>query len=235
MANPLKDNDLWRFYGRRIGRKLNNKRQEAVDALLPLLSIHKDRMHKDQSLNPQSLFDKSYNKIILEIGFGNGEHVAEMVRRDEDVGFIGCEPFINGVSALLLEDGIDTAQNLKIHPDDALQLVYSLEDNCLDEIYILNPDPWHKTRHFKRRIVNPDNLNEFSRILKKCGKLILSTDVPSLSEWMLTHTYNHPDFIWQAKSQANWLIPPKDWIPTRYETKQAKGAERMNYYFFEKR
>jgi tRNA (guanine-N7-)-methyltransferase len=118
--------------------------------------------------------------------------------------------------------------------DDAMLLVHALEDACLDEIYILNPDPWPKKRHHKRRIVSQANLDEFARILKPGGTLIMTTDVPDLAEWMVTQATLHPSFHWTAQSARDWKTPPADWIPTRYETKGAKGAESMVYLIFER-
>jgi len=150
---------------------------------------------------------------------------------------IGAEPFINGMSAFLKEIADDELplNNIRVHMDDALPLVKSLPDGFIDEIYVLNPDPWHKKRHWNRRIINQDNLTEFSRIMKPSAKLIMTTDVVNLIEWMVTEASLHPDFEWTAQSADDWRIPPKDWIPTRYETKGAKGADHMNYLFFEKK
>jgi tRNA (guanine-N7-)-methyltransferase len=159
-----------------------------------------------------------------------------MIRRNPDYGFIGAEPFVNGMTAFLKEiDNEGTTENVRLHMDDAIPLVKSLTPNSIDEIYVLNPDPWHKVRHHQRRIINQGNLDLFSNILKTNGRLIMSTDVKDLIEWMVTEASTHPDFEWEATKADDWRIPPKDWIPTRYETKGAKGADKMNYLFFRKR
>ena len=234
--NQNKNYDEWRFYGRRHGRKLNKTRQAAFDNLHPKLSI--DGLKKDGTLAPAALFENKSDKTVLEIGFGNGEHLAEMMRREPDTNFIGAEPFVNGMTAFLKEIGDDeslTLDNIRIHMDDAIPLVKSLTPNSIDELYVLNPDPWHKTRHHQRRIINQDNLTEFSRILKTGGKLIMTTDVINLIEWMVTEATLHPDFEWTANKADDWRKAPNDWIPTRYETKGAKGADHMNYLFFIKK
>ena len=225
----------WRFYGRRSGRKLNPKRQEVLDDLYPKLSI--ENLDKDKALAPCSLFQNKSDKIVLEIGFGNGEHLAEMMRREPQTNFIGAEPFKNGMTAFLKEINDDQLplSNIRVHMDDAIPLAKSLTPDCIDEIYVLNPDPWHKTRHHQRRIINQRNLDEFSRIMKSGAKLIMTTDVVPLIEWMVTEATLHPDFEWTAKCADDWRIPRSDWIPTRYETKGAKGADHMNYLFFEKK
>lgn len=225
----------WRFYGRRVGRALNTTRKALLDKLYPQLEIKMDDLREQAEIDPYSLFDFKPEKIILEIGFGNGEHLAEMMARAPHDGFIGAEPFKNGMSAFLKE--VDTrglSHNVRLLMDDAIPLVKSLSTASVDEIYILNPDPWHKTRHHERRVVNPDNLSLFARILKPGGRLIMSTDVRDLIEWMVTHAANHRDFRWTAKCADDWRVPPADWIPTRYETKGAKGADKMNYLFFER-
>ncbi len=225
----------WRFYGRRVGRKLNKSRQELIDALLPKLAIPSDDLTGKNDIDPATLFDFEPKKIILEIGFGNGEHLAEMMRRAPDNGFIGAEPFVNGMTAFLKEINDDgNTQNIHVHMDDAIPLVKSLAPNSIDEIYVLNPDPWHKTRHHQRRIINQNNLSLFSKILKPNAQLIMSTDVRDLIEWMVTEATLHPDFEWQANQADDWRVAREDWIPTRYETKGAKGADKMNYLFFKK-
>ncbi len=233
MAKNL--DEKWRFYGRRSGRRLGKGRQGLLNDLYPRIKISEDIIDEKGSLDPSSLFSFKPEKIIFEIGFGSGEHLAEMMRRAPENGFIGAEAFINGAASFLKTiDEQETTQNIRLLIDDAIPLVKSLKQASIDELYILNPDPWHKTRHHSRRIVNPDNLTLFSRILKPKGKLILSTDVRDLVEWMVTHTVNHPDFHWTANSSDDWRTPPPDWIPTRYETKGAKGADKMNYLFFER-
>lgn len=229
----MTDQDKWRFYGRRSGRKLTQARQDLLDTLYPKIEIPQDVLTSNGNLDPLALFAHKPQKITLEIGFGNGEHLAELMRRHPDQGFIGAEAFMNGgASFLKIIQEQETTYNIRLLIDDAMPLAKSLKTASIDELYILNPDPWHKTRHHQRRIVNRKNLSEFSRILKPQGKLILSTDVPDLMEWMVTETVNHPDFMWTANCADDWRAPPQDWIATRYESKGAKGADKMGYLFF---
>ena len=152
----------WRFYGRRVGRKLNPKRQEVLDNLYPKLSI--DNLDKNGTQTVSSFGLTEVSKTILEIGFGNGEHLAEMMRRNPEHNFIGAEPFKNGMTAFLKEINDDdlSLSNIRVHMDDAIPLVKSLAPSSIDEIYVLNPDPWHKTRHHQRRIINQNILCDFS-------------------------------------------------------------------------
>ncbi len=225
----------WRFYGRRAGRKLNKTRQNALDLLLPELEIKKASLTKNSDINPQALFNSPVDKIILEIGIGSGERLAEMMRRHPENGYLAAEPFSNGMSAFLCEiKEFETAPHIRVLMDDAIPLVKSLTPASVDEIYVLNPDPWHKKRHYHRRIINPDNLSLLADILKPDGTLYLSTDVDDLAEWMITHTCRHPDFEWLADSSKDWKNQPDGWIQTRYETKGAKNASKMNYFIFKR-
>ncbi len=227
----------WRFYGRRMGRKLTATRQSLLDDAYPKSQLPEKQITQEHDLAPASLFDYEPEKIVLEIGFGGGEHLTGLIHQYNDkginAGFIGIEPFVNGMASFLVDI---KEQNLekyaRVWMDDAIPVAKSFEENSIDEIYVLNPDPWHKTRHHRRRIINQDNLDIFSKILKPDGKLIMSTDVPYLAEWMVTEATTHPDFTWTATCADDWRVAPEDWIDTRYQTKKAKGADKMNYLFF---
>lgn len=223
-----------RVHGRRTGRPLNKSRQDALDALMPELGIPLEKLKEDGSLTPSSLFGDEYKKCWFEIGFGNGEHLAGLMERHPDTAFIGAEPFINGMSAFLKSIEDVRHDHVRVLMDDAMMIANSLTDNSLDGMYILNPDPWHKSRHHKRRIVRPDTLDQFARIIKSGGQLIMSTDVPDLADWMVTHAARHTSFKWTAEKASDWQNAPKDWITTRYEEKGAKGASIMTYLIFER-
>ena len=226
----------WRFYGRRAGRKLNTTRKEVMDTLLPLLHIEEERITKEHNVDPTSLFKAETSKTIFEIGFGSGERLLEMLGKHADTGFIGAEPFTNGVSSFL-KDLHNTypetlPENIRLYTDDAIPLAQSFQENSIDEIHVLNPDPWHKARHHKRRIINQSNLDIFAKIIKSGGKLIMSTDVPDLAEWMVTEASMHDAFEWDAETMKDWIKPPSGWVHTRYEGKRAKGADSMRYLIF---
>lgn len=224
-----------RVYGRKTGRPLNPARQAALDTLLPVLEIPVNKLTEKADLPPRSLFDHDLKELWFEIGFGSGEHLTALMERHPDYGFIGAEPFVNGMSCFLKDIKNKPHNNIRVLMDDAMMIANSLSDNSLNGIYVLNPDPWHKARHHKRRIITPKNLDQFARILKTGGKLIMSTDVEDLAEWMLEAAIEHPAFIQTPKSAKDCRTPPKDWIKTRYEQKGARNSGRMAYMIFEKK
>lgn len=216
---PFREEDhiKHRFHGRRKGKPLTALRQSLMDVDF--------KSYKTDIDKPLAPFSKM-KEIWLEIGFGNGEHLSHMTQSRPDIGFMGCEPFINGIAALLasLENPV---KNLSVWDDNARILMDALPNHCLDRVYLLNPDPWPKTRHHKRRFVQKESLDELSRLIKPGGLFIMSTDVTDLAEWMHVHTWNHPDFEWQAKSKQHWMTPPADWPigQTRYMKKGLGGTD----------
>lgn len=222
------------FFGRRQGRALSPARKRALDKILPQFSISPEELKESHNLDPAQLFPDQYKEYWLEIGFGHGEHLLGLSQRHPQSGFIGAEPYISGMSSFLQDAKKLKNSNMKVLMDDGMIVSKSLIENSLNGICILNPDPWHKKRHHKRRIINQQNLDVFAKILKSGGQLILTSDVTDLVEWMCLQTFNHPAFKWIAQTRTDWSSPPQDWITTRYETKGAKGAKKMVYLFFER-
>ncbi len=223
------------LFGRRQGRALRGERSDALQNVLPKIQIPENALREDHKTCPKSLFNNDFTTYALEIGFGHGERLIEHSLRDQDTAFIGAEPFINGMADFVKNLKDENLNNIRVHMDDGMAVAYSLKQNSIDSVYILNPDPWHKTRHHKRRIVNQHNLDVLAKILKPGGQLILTSDVPGLVEWMCTHASNHPQFEWLAETKSDWSEPPADWISTRYELKGAKGADKMAYLFFRRK
>ncbi len=225
-----------RVYGRRLGRPLGETRPGAMDTLLPVLGVPEASVTEDGMLAPASLFDDPSKETVFEIGFGNGEHLKAMLEQRPDRNYIGAEPFISGMSAFLKSIQDMEHGNVRIWMDDAVALARTFKSESLSTIYILNPDPWPKKRHNKRRIVRLETLEQYHRILKPEGRLIMATDVDDLAEWMVTETINHGGFEWEAKRAADWQTMPEDWfIKTRYAAKGENAGRTQSYLLFRKK
>lgn len=220
------------LFGRRQGRALKGERKRAYEDVLPTISISEEQLKPDT--DPAKLFEQSYTQYYLEIGFGHGERLAQDAQENPNTGFIGAEPFVNGIADFANTVQHQNQDNIRVLEDDGILIAKNLKAQSLNKILILNPDPWHKTRHHKRRIINKKNLDIFANILKPNGALVLTTDVENLAEWMCLHTNNHPAFDWQANNKNDWDKPPPNWIPTHYEQKGAKGAKKMAYLIFKR-
>ena len=224
-----------RVFGRRLGRPMGEQRQSVIDNLLPVLTVGEEQATTERALAPSSLFKNPALETVFEIGFGAGEHLKAMMESRPDRNYIGAEPFINGMSAFLKSINDMDHGNIRVWMDDAVTLVRSLEDESLSAIYILNPDPWPKKRHHKRRIVRAETLPEYYRALKPGGTLIMATDVDALAEWMVTETMNHSGFEWQANSSKDWKTMPRDWLlTTRYAAKGEAAGRTETYLRFKK-
>lgn len=239
-----------RVYGRKHGRPMHKGRTDVIETILPVLQIPKDKLKEDGTLNISSLFPsplrgegqcggesrggEDIKKLHFEIGFGNGEHLLYIMNEYPTHHFIGAEPYTNGMSAFLKSLPTPTPQNLRVHMDDALMVLNSLPDASVDFLYILNPDPWPKTRHHKRRIVSEENLEIYARVLKDGATLIQTTDVDELAEWMLTKTINCPHFAWLAESPEDWKTAPNGWMSTRYEEKGRLAGRTQTYLVYQR-
>lgn len=198
-----------------------------MDAVLPKCQIADVKTALDFPFKP--------DEVWLEIGFGNGDSLAAWHRAYPHIGFIGCEPFINGVSNLCKLVAEDDLSNLKIWHEIAQPLIEALPDACLSRIYLLNSDPWPKKRHAKRRFIQQEMLSKLARILKPGGQLIMTTDHAPLAEWMWDEAVKHPSFKTDAKSLDECAAPPEGWLTTRYESKGRDAGRVQRYLAFSKK
>jgi tRNA (guanine-N7-)-methyltransferase len=213
-----------RLYGRRQGHKLREGQAALVEDMLPRVSVP-----ETGPLNAETLFG-DMRPLELEIGFGGGEHLAAQAEMRPSTGFIGCEPFLNGVVTALghLRDGGLT--NVRLHMGDALDVIERLPDASLHRVYLLHPDPWPKARHAKRRMVNHGPLDAIAAKLIPGGEFRLGTDDPTYCRWALMVMGQRRDFRWTAETSRDFLERPADWPETRYERKARRHGHEVWYF-----
>ena len=212
------------LYGRSKGKALRSYHARLVEDLLPRLEIDRRRLQQGEPL-----FGAEFGELWLEIGFGGGEHLAARAREAPGVGFIGCEPFINGVAKLLAIIDAEKLANIRIRAGDARELIAVLPPACLSRVYILYPDPWPKRRQNKRRLISPETLAELARVLKPGGEVRFATDIDDYAGWTLERFLASPDFAWAASEADDWRRPWAGWESTRYEIK-ARSQGRASCY-----
>jgi tRNA (guanine-N7-)-methyltransferase len=186
-------------------------------------------------IDPRTLFGEPKRDIWMEIGFGAGEHLAWQAEQNPDIGFIGCEPYINGVASLLRHAADRKLSNIRILPDDVRPFLDRLPHACLGRLFVLFPDPWPKRRHADRRVIQHETVDTFSRILRPGGELRLATDDPGYQRWMLARTTGRDDLRWRAQRPADWRQRPEDWPQTRYEAKAIREGRSPAFLRFERR
>lgn len=222
------------LYGRRRGRKLRPGRQALMARRLPELSVALPR-EEGAALDPAVLFPEPVSDVWLEIGFGAGEHLAWQARNNPEVGIIGCEPYVNGVASLLRYVDHEGLSNVRIFADDSRLLVSRLPAGSIGRLFILFPDPWPKLRHHKRRIIGPQNLEQYARVLKDGAELRLATDHGEYGRWMLLRLRGCPHFRWSARQARDWRERPEDWPETRYEAKAIGEGRRAIFLRYVRR
>jgi tRNA (guanine-N7-)-methyltransferase len=218
---------LNRLYGRASGHKLRDSQRELVDTLLPSISVP-----ADGEITSQRLFGND-RPLHLEIGFGSGEHLADRADMLPDHGFIGAEPFLNGVAAALAHVRDKHLGNVRLWRGDALDVLQRMPNESLTFLYLLHPDPWPKARHAKRRMVNDRPIDLFAAKLKAGGEFRLATDDPTYLTWALMVMQRHENqFEWLARRPADFLEPTGGWIETRYGAKSRREGRRPYYLHY---
>ncbi len=221
------------LYGRKRGRPLRPGRRRLIETLLPRLAVALPE--GAAMLDPAALFPRPMAALWLEVGFGAGEHLAFQAERHPEVGFIGCEAFVDGIAGLLVlvrERGLD---NVRLFADDARRLIAALPDASLDRCFVLFPDPWPKTRHHKRRFVSPETLDQLARVLGDGAELRFASDHAGYARWTLERFQRHPAFVWTARRPSDWRQRPGDGPATRYEAKALAAGRRCLYLSFRRR
>lgn len=213
-----------RFYGRRQGRRLRQGRLALVETLLPAMAIPEPL--PGAAVDPSGLFDFRPAEVWLEVGFGGGEHLANQALAHPDIGFIGCEPYLNGVASLIGHIASKKLKNIRIFPEDARRLLPRIEEASIQRAFTLFSDPWPKARHSRRRFIQAETLDQFARILADGAELRFASDDIGYVRWALMHLSAHPAFKWMARRPEDWRRRPADGFETRYEAKASRAGRK---------
>ncbi len=221
---------LNRLYGRSQGKPLRAGQQDLVDNLLPKIAVP-----GEGTVTSEVLFGDargSGRPLHFEIGFGGGEHLAYRADLLPDHGFIGAEPFVNGVAQALVHLRDGALGNVRLHWGDALEVLQRIPDESLTMLYLLHPDPWPKAKHAKRRMMNDGPVQVFADKLKPGGIFRFGTDHPVYLRHALMVMQRHADsFEWLVEGRETWENRPSGWPQTRYEHKARTVYGHEVWYF----
>jgi tRNA (guanine-N7-)-methyltransferase len=220
------------FFGRRKGHKLRIHQADLIANLLPHLALD---IATPVSTAVTDLFDPVAEDVRLEIGFGGGEHLAAEARAFPTTGFIGCEPYVNGMAKILAQIEAHNIGNIRLLAGDAAELLAWLPPQSLDRIDLIHPDPWPKRRHWKRRFVQDATITAMARVLKPGGEFRFVSDIDDYCAWTLWHLLRAPDFSWMAERADDWRQPWADYTMTRYGQKATREGRVANYLRFRRR
>jgi tRNA (guanine-N7-)-methyltransferase len=217
------------FFGRRKGHKLRSHQADLIDHLLPRLSLE---IAAAPASNLAALFDAPVDDVRLEIGFGGGEHLIAEARAFPATGFIGCEPYVNGMAKILAQIEAHAVGNIRLFAGDAAELLAWAPPQSLARIDLIHPDPWPKRRHWKRRFVQDATIAAMARVLRPGGEFRFVSDISDYCAWTLAHLSRSSDFIWTAERADDWRLPWSDYTMTRYGRKAEREGRRAAYLRF---
>jgi len=217
------------FFGRRKGHRLRAHQADLIEHLLPHLALDiAGQVPADLAHH----FDPPADQIRLEIGFGGGEHLAAEARAHQDTGFIGCEPYVNGMAKILSQIETHNIGNIRLFAGDAAELLGWLPPHSLARIDLIHPDPWPKRRHWKRRFVQDATVAKMARVLRPGGEFRFVSDIDDYCAWTLSHLARSADFAWTAERSADWRSPWDGYTMTRYGRKAEREGRVATYLRF---
>jgi tRNA (guanine-N7-)-methyltransferase len=217
------------FFGRRKGHKLRSHQADLIEHLLPHLALDIETPAPDRLAD---LFDGGVADVRLEIGFGGGEHLIAEARAFPGTGFIGCEPYVNGMAKILAQIEAHNLANIRLFAGDAAELLAWAPPQSLARIDLIHPDPWPKRRHWKRRFVQDATVTAMARILKPGGEFRFVSDIDDYCAWTLAHLMRSSDFLWTAERAADWRQPWDGYTMTRYGRKAEREGRVATYLRF---
>jgi tRNA (guanine-N7-)-methyltransferase len=230
-SDPRHDTARGAFFGRRKGKALRAGQARLFETLLPSLCID---LQSSAPASLATLFPNAVREVRLEIGFGGAEHLIAQAEANPACGFIGVEPFLNGMAKALAAIDMRGLRNIRLHHGDATGLLAWLPQASIDRIDLLYPDPWPKKRHWKRRFVQDRSVAAIARVLKQGGSFRFASDIPDYVAWTLVRLLRAKDFQWTAEAASDWRKPWPDFQRTRYEAKAVRESRTPCYLTFKR-
>lgn len=228
MTNPTQPHGPLRSFGRLKSRPVKPRQQALLDTLLPEIAVPQG------PFQPLDLMPEA-KAVWLEIGFGGGEHLLAEAAAHPATGFIGCEPYINGMAKILAQIDQQQLTNIRLFAGDAAELLAWLPQHALRRIDLIHPDPWPKRRHWKRRFVQDQTIAAMVRVLTRDGEFRFVSDIDHYNAWTLAHFQRSADFLWTAEHADDWRKPWAGYTMTRYGRKAEREGRKANYLIFARR
>ena len=217
------------FFGRRKGHKLRSLHADLIATLLPDLAVD---LTTERPADLRGLFAPPVQAVRLEIGFGGGEHLIAEALAHPEIGFIGCEPYVNGMAKILAQIQANGIQNIRLVAGDAAELLAWVPPASLKRIDLIHPDPWPKRKHWKRRFVQDATAAAMARALPSSGEFRFVCDIEDYVAWTLEHLARSPQFEWTAERAQDWNSPWPHYTMTRYGMKAQREGRKAAYLIY---
>jgi tRNA (guanine-N7-)-methyltransferase len=216
------------FFGRRKGHPLRPAQALLFETLLPRLALDLEAV----PFELRTLFPVPVEQVRLEIGFGGGEHLIAEAQANPHIGYIGIEPFVNGMAKALGAIAAQGLRNIRLHHGDAIEVIARLPPASLARIDLIHPDPWPKRRHWKRRFVQDESVAAIGRLLRPGGEFRFVSDIPDYSAWTLVRLLRSTAFEWIAERADDWRQPWPGFSGTRYQAKAHREGRAPCFLMF---
>ena len=214
--NELRNRPI-RSFVMRTGR-MTVGQTRALEELWPKYGVE----FSAEPLSLDSLFGRAA-PCTLEIGFGNGEHLAALAAAHPERDYFGIEVHRPGVGHLLLLASLNNLTNVRASSHDAVEVLREqIAEGSLDEVLVLFPDPWHKKRHHKRRLIQPPFVELIASRLRPGGVLRLATDWEEYAQQMLEVLSAAKTLFANLSPTRDWMPRPEERAPTRFEKRGAR-------------
>jgi tRNA (guanine-N7-)-methyltransferase len=209
--NPGRKHRRIRSFVLRMGR-MTSGQQRAMDDLWPRFGIE----YSPHVLNLDQVFGRGAPRLI-EIGFGTGEALSAYAQAHPEFDCLGIEVHRPGAGHLLLQVESARLSNVRASCHDAVEVLRDqIAASSVDAVHVFFPDPWHKARHHKRRLIQPEFADILATVLKPGGMLRAATDWQHYAEHMRAVLDTHPQFINTADT-SGYVARPADRPLTRFE------------------
>ena len=214
--NELRNRPI-RSFVMRTGR-MTAGQTRALEELWPRYGVE----FSPERLSMDVLFGRAAPRT-LEIGFGNGEHLAAQATAHPERDYLGIEVHRPGVGHLLLLAATNNLTNVRASSHDAVEVLREqIAQGALDEVLVLFPDPWHKKRHHKRRLIRPPFVELIASRLRAGGVLRLATDWEEYALQMLEVLGAASALFRNLSPSGDWMPRPDERAPTRFEKRGAR-------------
>jgi len=227
--NELRNRPI-RSFVMRAGR-MTVAQTRALEELWPRYGVE----YSPQPLSFDAVFGRAAPRT-LEIGFGNGEHLATLAAAHPERDHFGIEVHKPGVGHLLLLAATNNLSNLRVSTHDAVEVLREqIAPASLDEVLVLFPDPWHKKRHHKRRLIQPPFVELIAARMRPGGRFKLATDWEEYALQMLEILGAANTLFKNLSPTGNWMPRPEERAPTRFEKRGARLGHGVWDLGFERR
>ena len=196
-SQKIENLKYYSYQGRKISKKLSVSKKNLINEIYNQYSFDESilRYHNNRGLKKKIVLPKNFAKVNIEIGFGNGEFLIKNAITNPKELFIGVEVYLNGIAKVLTAILEYNIENIILSNINSSYFLEAIPNNSVDKIFIINPDPWIKKRHYKRRLISHETLRLLNKIIKLKNSIFMTTDSKTYLNYSENLLNQHKDII----------------------------------------